>query len=457
MEPRRDKIPLEIVTKMLERLKKQVNPYNIAIFFFFAFIIGVFFPIGYKFISIHSFSTGVFSDFTTYSFYLSDIFLAITWFFIFISRDVDKYHVGKPIIILTTWFFIEIILNLSGFYKYSWFFYLRFFELIVAYETARIFLKKQKELAIFIRIFVILATIQAILVVIQFLFQQPVGLTLLGEQQIFPQNKGIAKIVLDGAAYIRGYGTFPHPNPLSAFFLVSILLIYSKLLVGLVRAERFIYSAALFLNTIGLTLTFSRASWLATALGFSVISIFWLKNNGFHKKFGYVLLTMTTCFVLSFLIFKPYILTRTTYQDQAVAERRLYNQIGLRMLADQPIAGLGAGENLLHMERYSPVRLLPWQIQPVHNYLLLAATELGVVGLAALLWLFGGTVVHLWRKLPSHGETLPVTLVAILAGFFVLMQFDHYFYTLQQTQMLLWVILGLAASRASVSRETLAG
>lgn len=442
---------------MFQVSKKGINPYNLAVFFFFAFIVAVFFPIGYKLISVHSFSTGVFSDFTTYSFYLSDIFLAITWIFLLMSRDVDKSHVGRPIILLATWFFVEIILNLSDFSQYSWFFYLRFFELIVAYETARILLKKQRELTIFIRFFVILATVQAILVLIQFLLQQPLGLGILGEQQVFLENKGVAKIVLDGVAYIRGYGTFPHPNPLSAFLIVSTLLIYSKLLASLGRIERFTCALGFFLNAVGLTLTFSRASWLATAAGLSSVSLFWLKNNGFNKKLTYSLLTALVCFTLLFLIFKPYILTRATYQDQAAVERHLYNKIGLKMLADQPIAGFGAGESLLHMERYSPVKLLPWQVQPVHNYLLLAATELGIVGLAVLLWLFGDTVVRLWRRVQAYREALPVTLVAILAGFFILMQFDHYFYTLQQTQMLLWVVLGLGAGQASVSRETLAG
>ena len=41
-----------------------------------------------------------------------------------------------------------------------------------------------------------------------------------------------------------------------------------------------------------------------------------------------------------------------------------------------------------------------------------------------------------------------VILLSVFAAILILMQFDHYFYTLQQTQLLLWAILGMLTAES---------
>jgi uncharacterized membrane protein YjgN (DUF898 family) len=118
------------------------------------------------------------------------------------------------------------------------------------------------------------------------------------------------------------------------------------------------------------------------------------------------------------------------------------------------------------------VPLNPYQIQPIHNYFLLAAAELGIPGMLILIWIF---ILHLKKlvfgiKYDVSAELntkyfiqntnqnkekvlYKLTLLTILISFLVLMQFDHYFYTLQQTQMLLWVVLGLIAAETKKSLQ----
>jgi hypothetical protein len=43
-------------------------------------------------------------------------------------------------------------------------------------------------------------------------------------------------------------------------------------------------------------------------------------------------------------------------------------------------------------------------------------------------------------------KTYPLMLFSGLISFLILMQFDHYFYTLQQTQLLLWLFLAIISS-----------
>jgi len=120
------------------------------------------------------------------------------------------------------------------------------------------------------------------------------------------------------------------------------------------------------------------------------------------------------------------------------------------MAKNNPIFGVGMGESVLHMEQYSGLRLEPWEKQPPHNYFIIAAAELGIGGALILLWIF---LSHFWgliKKIKSEVNpglvTFHLLLVTVLATFLLLMQFDHYFYTLQQTQLLLWMILGIISA-----------
>ena len=120
------------------------------------------------------------------------------------------------------------------------------------------------------------------------------------------------------------------------------------------------------------------------------------------------------------------------------------------------------GESLLHMEQYSPIALEAWQIQPIHNYFLLSAAELGILGALILIWILISHLSGIWGLFRnskfeirnSESSNYRLLLFTILLCFLVLMQFDHYFYTLQQTQMLLWIILGLIAAETSNRPQT---
>ena len=106
-------------------------------------------------------------------------------------------------------------------------------------------------------------------------------------------------------------------------------------------------------------------------------------------------------------------------------------------------------DEIINMQKYSPVKLWPLQIQPIHNYFLLAATEIGVLGALLLLVVFLIHIKQLVIKIKKdRGESglISIFLLTIMLAFMVLMQFDHYFYTLEQTQMLLWIFLGMIAA-----------
>jgi O-antigen ligase len=156
--------------------------------------------------------------------------------------------------------------------------------------------------------------------------------------------------------------------------------------------------------------------------------------------------------ISSSFLFKPFLLTRATFSDQSTIDRKFFDQVGLKMAEKNPLFGVGLGESVLHMEQYSGKSLKPWNKQPPHNYFIIAAAELGIPGALILFWIFAAHFLKLFKnlklKIKNSDYSYYLLLTTILCSFLLLMQFDHYFYTLEQTQLLLWVILALIASES---------
>src|ERR1700722_12311703 len=100
---------------MKHKFKISINWLNIGQIFAFLWLASLFFPIRYTFITQTSFASGLFSDFTSISLYLSDILLVITWICVLIPHGGAFYHVVKGL----KWLLILILLAFS----LSWFKY----------------------------------------------------------------------------------------------------------------------------------------------------------------------------------------------------------------------------------------------------------------------------------------------------------------------------------------------
>ncbi len=417
------------------------------------FLISLFFPIRKVFFTNSAYLTGAYSDFTSFSLYLSDILIFTTWFLIILPRGgftTWYHHVVKGLGFLIFWLILAFLWHINNSNSLNWYFLLKYAELIVAYGTFAYLFAKYEVKQVFLKAFLFLATIQSIIALAQFYLQKSVGfgLNALGETIISPNIQGIAKIVSGGTTYIRAYGTFPHPNLLAAFLVVAIILsLYLYLKSS--KATKIILVLTFFVNLLGLTLTFSRAGYAAALIGILVILTgdYITTKLVNYKTIGLVLLSL----LLVFILFKPFIISRATLSDQATTQRKEYNKIGLKMIARNPIFGVGIGESVLHMEQFAKKRLNSWEKQPIHNYFIIAAAELGIPFALILIWVL---FQHLYKLVISIKYKISdninyatgYLLLATLLSFLLLMLFDHYFYTLQQTQLLLWIVLGIIAA-----------
>lgn len=440
---------------MLKVTTENFKKVNFSLIFLFLSLFFIFFPIRHVFFSSDAYKTGAYSDFTSISLYICDLFIISGIRYFITPNKFVKYvnNLMVSILILISFLTLRALFGLGPYASLNIYFLLKFIEIaIVAYGTFYFLLSSQKNNIWFMRFFVFFGSIESILGISQFIKQSSIGLNKLGENIISPNIDGVAKIIVNGTKYIRAYGTFPHPNLLSAFLLTTIIFNLWLILKPNNQKWQLLLYLSLFLNIFGLALTFSRASFLALfgALFITFISIFWKKL--WNRRVALILGFLTFSLVSAFLVLKPFLLTRATVEDQASLERIFYAKIGWQIVKTHPLFGVGLGESVLHMQQYSPIPLQPWQIQPVHNYFLLAATETGIVGVLLLIIIFMLHVKQLLQSL-KYGKTgdmeLKIILLGTFVGYLVLMQFDHYFYTLEQTQLLLWIILGMIGSQST--------
>jgi len=254
---------------------------------------------------------------------------------------------------------------------------------------------------------------EAILALAQFIKGQTLGFWILGERSFTISTPAIAKFDFYGREFLRPYGTFPHPNVLAGFLVISIVILSGRLRMTLVKV-------AVILAIVGILLTVSRTAIVAGLISSLVL----VKNK------------IRILIIIGVVILLPVLFTRFSslinYDNLTFIRREELSKAALILWFKSPLFGVGlnnfipAGSDLLLA---GPSRFL----QPVHNILLLSLSETGIIGLIGLLSLIGYPILR--RK-----------LLLIWATIFFLGLFDHYFLTLPQGYRLLFLVWGLSLS-----------
>ena len=115
------------------------------------------------------------------------------------------------------------------------------------------------------------------------------------------------------------------------------------------------------------------------------------------------------------------------WDDQSWQKRMGLNISALKMVVDSPIFGVGAGNFTKSLDKYQKGNF--YWLQPVHNILLLALSEVGTVG-----------VIVFWRFLKGRLKKINwwIGVIIMVTGLV-----DHYWLTLPQNTWLLAIILGI--------------
>ena len=250
---------------------------------------------------------------------------------------------------------------------------------------------------------------QGILALLQFSGGSSVGLSFLGESNVVNGMIGSSFLELNNALYLRGYGTFPHPNVLGGWLIFNMLL--GWYLFDHMKSKRDYSILLMIVSSLVLILTFSRISWL-------VCGIIWLALiiKTFVSKKGRMFSFIPLLFERVSNLFNG--------GDTSWSDRVKLIESSFYIIRNNFLFGVGLGNFTKSMDDTVPItsngRFL---LQPVHNIFLLMISELGLIGTGLF-----SSLLYFFLKNREWNLRFILSLVSV----FIIGMFDHYMFSLPQ-------------------------
>lgn len=384
---------------------------------------------------------------------------------IFTKKFLKKIF-NQPLVYLGI-FVITLPLILDSFSGITWYRTGKLLEIFIFFVIIRDILRQYTVLTYFKLILFIGGVIQSAIALLQFVTQKSIGLSWLGESSIGSNIFDVAKFSFEGEKFIRTYGTFPHPNILGIFLLfslsagLSLILTKKNLLRNLRCRYRIVFLAEFLLIYVGLLLTYSRSIILLTSI-ISLIFAYTQRKfiNKTYKRFckrlhiPFFIQTSLAIIVIFTTLFASYNLLAPRLclncpGDESISLRKTYQETANSIIFKNTLTGVGLG-NFIPTSKHFSLELSPWNLQPVHNLYLLVASELGLIGLLLfLMTIFFYSAHNLRLRFLAKYPLDLFFILALLAGFF-----DHYFWTVQQGQLIFWTALALVSIRKTTKIDS---
>lgn len=267
-----------------------------------------------------------------------------------------------------------------------------------------------------------------------------------GERAFNGETPGIANASIGGSLVLRPYATFPHPNVLAGYlFFSSVLFLH---FVGSKRKglpagrQGFFVSLPILVAGIGILLSLSRVVWItATALGFYSL----IKHRYRAGR---------NLFIFALVIFSQTLFASRLYevslQNESVAQRIVLARASIDMFKDHMFFGVGLNNYLGELPSYI-TRLSPALYQPVHSIFLLLLSEGGIFSFGMLVYFLYLTTKNVFSLSKKDKEFC----LMLLCSFLFIGFFDHYFFTLQQGQLLMTLVLGVIWNKILTTSGTI--
>ncbi len=243
-----------------------------------------------------------------------------------------------------------------------------------------------------------------------------------GEQPYSIATPGINIENFFGVSRVPPYGTFRHPNVFGGFLSITLLWI-------LARAKDSRFLKLVFLaGLLTLFFTLSKLAWISFLLGLLILVN---KGVGVRKAravFWLIIILFITSFNLSFVPNIGNIHDNPSYYRRTALQEASYKLTKLR-----PLFGVGYGTSTAYTGSFAPLDRDLRFAQPPHSIFVLSLVESGIFAFFTFLIFFVKSIKQ------SQKKTL--LLIALLQIMF-LGSYDHYFFTMQQTQILFWLLIG---------------
>lgn len=284
----------------------------------------------------------------------------------------------------------------------------------------------------------------------QYVLGHDLGLRVIGEGVLSTTQQNIAKV----SGHLRAYGSLPHPNLLAAYLAVAIFWVGTIVFWPFrnrARMQTALFTGLLVWLALGLLLTFSRAALIMVAVNGALVVFFSARH---WKRLPAAAALAAAGTVILAALLAPSLTARTAIesaQETGVSNRVVGYQIATRMIAERPL-GVGAGNFVVAAPEFKD--LPPYQYQPAHNAILLAAAELGAIP-ALLIVIFivrVGWRFHFTKRREVRKNTLDFSLFALSGVFIVMGMVDHFFWSLPQGLWIVCVVLAAVIARIPEKR-----
>ena len=388
--------------------------------------------LGYHFWPTWAYVFGIRIDYLSPTIYLTDIIVGLLAFGWFINKKASiKKTALLGLSILGAFVFINsfyALLPIVSVYKWAKIAELIFVGYLV-YQDRKIDVAKSiaKPLALALILVFLLAFVQ-------FLSQRSVGgpLYFLGERTFNSGTPGISLYSVFGRTFLRPYSTFSHPNSMAGFAGASFLFLVG-IYLGL-RQKKSILLLGVTASLASLILSGSKASFVGLILVAGAYYLFRQRK----KLFGKVLAAISLCVVLGSVllpVFAHWILGKNVVFSDRVSQRLVLADLAGRVFSQNPVQGVGLNNFIPTAAQLRSEGRFPWILQPVHNVPLLVLTEGGIAIFVVWFWLIFRFIKSLKRKSIFFGLIIIFILITASA--------DHYWFTLQQNQLLVAILLGV--------------
>ncbi|MBU2542247.1 O-antigen ligase family protein [Patescibacteria group bacterium] len=292
------------------------------------------------------------------------------------------------------------------------------------------------------------AGVTAILGIGQFLFQATFASKWLGLVKYESWKAGTS--IISGAGvgrWLRGYGTFSHPNIFGGYLALSMIV--AMLLALVVKRgktckignwflcqenyrEQIIFYSTTALVVSGLFLSFSRSAILTLSIFLIILLFLSLHKGTDFYRLRFLSIYSIVIILLFSAIFWPLVSVRTTAssanETQSIEERLNGYEESWKIIKENLWLGVGIGNYTIYLQHDHP-QVPAWEFQPVHNVFLLLTAELGLVGLTLLFLCIVTFSIWQIRKFKIDIMHINLFYIILIISFLILANLDHYLYS----------------------------
>jgi hypothetical protein len=304
-------------------------------------------------------------------------------------------------------------------------------------------------------------TIQAVVAIAQFISQRSIGLQVFGEYFLNPAWNGISIVSTGSQRILRAYGLTDHPNILGGCLAFGLVLLLATYLRGDWKMRLMILIPFLPM-CLALLLTYSRSAWLAFWAGAALLVAVEAVNHRRDSMKSLTWLVLANGFMLApFIVaYLPSFGVRLNVdqsfqnvpaEEQSIGERALLVNSADHIFADHALTGIGLGASPVAMKDAYPN--FPVDYQPPHLTLLDAALETGIFGATFyfLILILPWIVLLRRQNLFNHPEVAAAS--AVLLAVTVVGFFDYYTWLLTPGRLWQWLAWGLLAIAIEKSNQ----